>query len=56
METADFTLDIRLVAAGPAVISVDTEDCTSDTCGDTADQATMAALAVNVAFHHPRTP
>lgn len=42
MNTADFTLDVRLVDAGPAVIAVDTEDCTSDNCGDTPGSAGIA--------------
>ena len=42
MEASDFTLDVRLVASGPAVTGSDTEDCTSDNCGDTPGSAGIA--------------
>ena len=42
MDPSEFTLDVRLVATGPAVTSVATEDCTSDNCGDTPGSAGIA--------------
>ncbi|WP_280118604.1 hypothetical protein [Microbispora triticiradicis] len=38
----DFRLDVRLVATGPAITRADTEDCTSDNCGDTPGSAGIA--------------
>jgi FxLD family lantipeptide len=42
MEPSDFSLDVRLVASGPAVAGTATEDCTSDNCGDTPGSAGIA--------------
>ncbi|MEU9891318.1 hypothetical protein [Sphaerisporangium sp. NPDC051011] len=42
MQQSDFSLDVRLVKAGPAITGVDTEDCTSDNCGDTPGSAGIA--------------
>ncbi|MEV6984694.1 hypothetical protein AB0M95_26015 [Sphaerisporangium sp. NPDC051017] len=42
MEQADFTLNVRVVAAGPATALVDTEECTSDNCTDTPGSAGIA--------------
>jgi len=41
MEQAEFTLDVRLVPAGPAT-DIATEDCTSDNCGETPGSAGIA--------------
>lgn len=42
VEAADFTLDVRLVASGPAVMTVESADCTSDNCGETPGSAGIA--------------
>jgi FxLD family lantipeptide len=39
MEQSEFSLDVRLVATGPAVTSPNSEDCTSDGCGESPGSA-----------------
>ncbi|WP_274386965.1 hypothetical protein [Streptosporangium sp. KLBMP 9127] len=42
MEPSEFTLNVRLVNAAPMIIGADSEDCTSDNCGDTPGSAGIA--------------
>jgi FxLD family lantipeptide len=42
MEPSEFTLNVRLVKAGPAIVGADSEDCTSDGCGDTPGSVGIA--------------
>jgi hypothetical protein len=42
MDQSDFTLNVRLVDGGAPLVSVGTEDCTSDGCGATPGSAGIA--------------
>jgi len=39
MEQSEFTLDVRLVTAGPAATAPGSDDCTDDGCGQTPGSA-----------------
>ncbi|MEV6033544.1 hypothetical protein AB0L65_20485 [Nonomuraea sp. NPDC052116] len=42
MEPHEFILDVRFLKTAPAFIGLDSEDCTSDGCGETPGSAGIA--------------